>query len=160
MGLSPLCTWRDLYPMHKATNDLHRLGTRGLISQQAAQFLYFAPIELAEVRMDLEGWGWICLCQLALEGALAGFQFLELCTDAARIAVAFQNEGQGPIDAAGNLLQVLPKRISVLVPASTQPLHLFPEAGCELGNQIFAPEEDILQGGSGVCGPRVRLHRC
>jgi hypothetical protein len=55
-GLATCLPWSNLDPLNQTADDLHDLGTRGLIRQQATQFLYFAPIELAEVRMDLEGW--------------------------------------------------------------------------------------------------------
>ena len=62
IGLAARLPWSNLDPLDQPTNDLHGLRARGLIRQQATQFLHFAPIELAEVRMDLKGRGRVGLC--------------------------------------------------------------------------------------------------
>ncbi|MCZ8151629.1 MAG: hypothetical protein O9292_04415 [Rhodobacteraceae bacterium] len=97
--------------------------------------------------MDLKDRARICLCQLAFEVAFADLQLLELRPDAARVAVTVQNEGQGPIDAASDLIQVFLQGCAVVFPIAAQTLHLFSEAGRELCDQVLAPKEDLLQRG-------------
>ncbi|PLL10448.1 hypothetical protein C0V75_20905 [Tabrizicola sp. TH137] len=63
------------------------------MGQQGADVLHFPAIEFAEVRVELEDWDGICLCQLALKVTFARLKLLELRADTARVTITFEDEG-------------------------------------------------------------------
>ncbi|WGV15038.1 hypothetical protein QF092_12145 [Fuscovulum ytuae] len=107
----------------------------------------FAAVKIPEVRKDLKVGRRMGLAELPLQVALSGFKFRKLTTNTAGIAITFQNEGQGAVDAARDLLQLLLEGRAVVSPAFALSLHLFPETCGEAGDQVVASEQDLLQGG-------------
>nr|WP_245989979.1 hypothetical protein [Tabrizicola piscis] len=124
---------------------IHGLRARGLVRQKRLYLLHLAAVEFAEVWVNLEAGCRVDLLQAAFEIALAGFKLRELLADDPRITIAVEDERQGALDAAVDLVEVLAVHVGILVPAPTHALDFHPKARGKLSDQVVTPEENVLQ---------------
>ncbi len=120
----------DLDPVDQPTDGLHRLRAGLLAFKQTDQLLHPAPVQLRQVRVDLEDRGGevgLDPGELRFETCLVGLQILQLAPDAGRRAVAQQDVVEAASDAALGLGQLPSQLRRVRLAAAAQPRELLPE---------------------------------